>query len=87
MSGGSPPASSRAARYWLTTFARALTADHHWQYAASCVNCLLARTRSATAGGTKMAVTFVRAVFVGGDDMLGTWHRSLDYLARMAFPW
>ena len=23
-----------------------------------------------------MAVTFVRAVFVGGDDVSGTWHRS-----------
>ena len=23
----------------------------------------------------------------GGDDVLGTWHRSLDYLARMAFRW
>ena len=34
-----------------------------------------------------MAVTFVRAVFVGGGDVLGTWHRSLDYLARMAFRW
>ena len=34
-----------------------------------------------------MAVTFVRALFVGGDDIAGTWYRSLEYLARMAFRW
>jgi hypothetical protein len=28
-----------------------------------------------------IAVTFVRAVFAGGDDVLETWLRSLDYLA------
>jgi len=30
-----------------------------------------------------MGITFVRAVLAGGDDVLGTWLRSLDYLARV----
>ena len=34
-----------------------------------------------------MAVTFVMALFAGGDDVLGTWLRSIEYLARMAFRW
>ena len=34
-----------------------------------------------------MAVTFVRALLAGGDDVLGTWLRSIEYLARMAFRW
>jgi hypothetical protein len=34
-----------------------------------------------------IAVTFVMALFAGGNDVLGTWLRSLEYLARMAFRW
>ena len=34
-----------------------------------------------------MSVPFVRAVIVGGDDIMGAWLRSLEYLARVAFCW
>ncbi len=34
-----------------------------------------------------MGITFLRAVLVGGDDVLGTWLRSLEYLARVVFRW
>lgn len=35
----------------------------------------------------EMGVTFVMTLLAGGDDVLGTWLRSLDYLARVAFRW
>jgi hypothetical protein len=34
-----------------------------------------------------IAGTFVLAVLAGEGDVLGTWLRSLEYLARMAFRW